>query len=118
MGNGEDVAEDGEEEDAEPVDVLEVADKVELEEDVLVGAELEDEQVRQTRSRRTTAWPRNLGWHARQILLKLQLIIIKTEINKGPLYNARLDPFGDHGQIFCPIFTKTGTACAFMCTGW
>ena len=96
-----------------PVDVLEVADKVELEEDVLVGAELEDEQVRQTRSRRTTAWPRNLGRQARQILLKLQLIIIKTEINKGPLYNARLD----HGQSFCPIpiFTKTGTECAFMC---
>ena len=44
MGNGEDVAEDGEEEDADPVDVLEVADKVELEEDVLVGAELEEEQ--------------------------------------------------------------------------
>ena len=38
-----------------------------------------------------------------------------TYILKGPFYNARLDPFGDPGQSFCPIFTKIGTEGAFMC---
>ena len=34
--------------------------------------------------------------------------------NKGLFHYARLDPFGDHGQSFGPIFTKLGTEGAFM----
>ena len=33
---------------------------------------------------------------------------------KGPFDYAGLDPFGDHGQSFGPIFTKLGTPSTFM----
>ena len=34
--------------------------------------------------------------------------------NKGPFHYARLDPFGDPGQSFCPILIKFGTSSTFM----
>ena len=52
-----------------------------------------------------------------KMLLLLLIYGVKRNfhlLNKGPFHYARLDPFGDHGQSFGPIFTKLGTEGAFM----